>query len=154
MTHGNLIKRSLQRAMAICAGSEHSSGDIRHKLTLWGLNANDSEEVIRMLIKENFINDKRYASAYTADKLRNNRWGKIKILSQLRSKGISEEIIRSALNEVNDSEYTYMIREVLSSYRKTVKAKNQFDLKGKMMRFGLSRGYESNLLYDLLSDLE
>jgi len=154
MTHGSLIKSSLQKAMAICAGSEHSSGDIRHKLSQWGLNGNDSEEVLKILIKENFINDKRYASAYTADKLRNNKWGRIKISSQLRLKGISDDIIRSALNEVDDSVYADMIKEVLSSYRKTVKAKNQFDLKGKMMRFGLSRGYESHLLYDLLGEIE
>ena len=42
--------------------------------------------------------------------------------------------------------------EIMKAYRKTVKAKNQYDLKGKLMRFGLSRGFESNLLYDILNE--
>jgi regulatory protein len=140
--------------MAICAGSEHSGGDIRYKLSSWGVNSSDADEIIGILKKENFINDKRFAAAYTADKIRNNKWGKIKISSQLRLKGIPDEIIRSSLDEVDGEQYSGMIKEVLASYRKTVKAKNKYDLKGKLMRFGLSRGYESHLLYDILGDLE
>ncbi len=140
--------------MAICAGTEHSGGEIRYKLSSWGVKSSDADEIIGILVKENFINDKRYTAAYIADKLRNNKWGRIKISSQLRLKGISDEIIRSSLNEVDDTQYIGMIREVIASYRKTVKAKNKYDLKGKLMRFGLSRGYESHLLYDILGDLD
>lgn len=154
MPENSLFNSSLQRAMAICAKSEHSGGDIRYKLNSWGVSNNDSDEIIRILTKENFINDRRFASAYISDKLRNNKWGKIKISSQLRLKGVSEEIIRSSLSKIDDTEYLDLIKAVISTYRKTVKAKNQYDLKGKLLRFGLSRGFESHLLYDILNDLD
>ncbi len=150
----DLFKSALRRAMAICAGSEHSGGEIAGKLSSWGVSAEDAGEIIRVLAKENFVNDKRYAAAYISDKLRYNKWGKVKIAAQLKIKGIPDDIIRESLNAVDDSQYLNMIKEVLASHRKSLKAKNQYDLKGKMMRFGLSRGYESHLLYDLLNDLD
>jgi regulatory protein len=154
MAENNLFKSSLQRAMAICAGGEHSGGDIRRKLSSWGISGKDADEILQILVKENFINDKRYASAYISDKLRYNKWGKIKISSQLKLKGISDEIIKSSMNEIDEQRYQEMIKEVISSYRRRAKAKNQYDLKGKLMRFGLSRGYENHLLYDIINDLE
>lgn len=153
-TENNLFKSALQRAMSICAGSEHSSGDIRYKLSSWGVSSSDAVEIIKILTKENFLNDQRYASAFASDKFRHNKWGKIKISSQLRMKGISDEIIRASLDEISLAEYLDLIRDVLSSYRKTVKAKNQYDLKGKLLRFGLSRGFESHLIYDVINDLD
>jgi regulatory protein len=154
MAENSLFRSSLQRAMAICAGSEHTGGDIRRKLSAWGVTSGDADEIIALLEKENFINDRRYASSYTNDRLKYNKWGKFKIASQLRMKGIPDDIIRSALDDIDEGQYVGMIKEVLASYRKTVKAKNQYDLKGKLMRFGLSRGYENHLMYDLLNDLD
>jgi len=46
------------------------------------------------------------------------------------------------------------LKEMIATQRRKVKAKNQYELKGKLLRFGLSRGFESHLLYDLLNDAE
>ncbi len=152
MAENDSVKTALSKAMALCAAREYSSGDISNKLNSWGINSNDSEEIIRILIKDNFINDARFASAFTTDKYRYNKWGKIKIASHLKARGIPEEIIKSSLNGIDDEQYRNTLMEIMKAYRKTVKAKNQYDLKGKLMRFGLSRGFESNLLYDILNE--
>jgi regulatory protein len=152
MFENDLAKTALTKAMALCAGREYSTGDIRKKLNSWGIGSVDSELIIKTLVKENFINETRYASAYVADKFRYNKWGKIKLTSQLRARGIPEDIIKSSLDGIDDEQYRNTLQEIMKTYRKTVRAKNQYDLKGKLMRFGLSRGFESNLLYDLLED--
>jgi regulatory protein len=106
------------------------------------------------LIKENFINDKRYAEAFLKDKYHHNKWGKVKIAAQLRAKRIGAELIESALAMLDEDEYRQAIRDILASHRKFVKAKNQYDLKGKLLRFGLSKGFESHILYDILNETD
>ncbi len=61
MTENDPFKTALNKAMAICATNEHCSQDIRIKLDSWGLRGEAADKVIGILIKENFINDKRYA---------------------------------------------------------------------------------------------
>lgn len=154
MPENSLFKTALNKAMALCARREFCSWDIQVKLESWGLNSSDAKSVISSLIKEDFINDKRYAEAFVRDKYRQNKWGKVKITAHLKAKNIASELISSALASLDDDQYRQMIRDTLDSHRKFVKAKNQYDLKGKLLRFGLSKGFESHLLYDILNEID
>ena len=154
MADDNLYNVSLRKAMSICAGRECCRSDIRQKLDSWGLQEKDTDKIIGLLVKEKFIDEERYALAFVKDKFRYNRWGKIKISSLLRLKKIPEAIVSMALDSIDDEDYNRVIKNLIISHRKSVKAKNQYDLKGKLMRYGLSKGFESHILYDLLSELE
>lgn len=151
MADNTIYNTALARAMALCSGSEHCREDIRLKLALWKVGEADSERIINVLISENFINEKRYAEAYVRDKFRHNKWGKVKIRANLRLKKIPEELITAALSSIDNEFYVNSLREIISAHRKSVRAKNQYDLKGKLYRFGISRGFESDLLYSVLS---
>jgi regulatory protein len=87
------------------------------------------------------------------DKFTYNKWGKVKIAAHLKAKRISGNILKSALDSINNESYIETIKELISSRRKSVKAKSKYDLKAKLLRFGLSKGFESQLLYDILNDL-
>lgn len=152
MTESNIYQAALSRAMMLCSQREYCVDDIRSKLHLWGVGDNESDRVIKTLIKENFINEVRYAEAFVRDKFRHNKWGKVKIAAHLRTKQLPAEVIKSALDSIDDKLYSETMREIIFSHRRSVKAKNQYDLKGKLLRYGLSKGFESNLLYDLLND--
>lgn len=145
---------ALNRAMALCAKRELCIEDIRVKLESWGITDANADKIIITLIADNFINEDRYANAFVKDKYHYNRWGRVKIASHLRAKKIGTESIRSALTSIDETQYKQMIKDTLAAHRKSIRAKNQYDLKGRLMRFGLSRGYESNLLYDILNELE
>jgi len=154
MADSALYKTVLSKVMAICSRSEHCINDIRSKLQSWGVSESDEERIINVLIRENFINETRYAEAYTRDKFRYNKWGKVKIRAGLKLKKIPGEIIKNALDSIDNDTYRKTIEELISGHRRSVKAKNQYELKGKLLRYGLSKGFESDLLYDLLSGLE
>jgi regulatory protein len=153
MSENSLVKTALNKAMALCARREYCSGEIRAKLESWNLNDSEINSVISTLIKEDFVNDKRYTEAFVRDKYRHNKWGKVKIAAHLKAKNISSEQISSALASLDEDQYRQMIRDTLDSHRKFVKAKNQYDLKGKLLRFGFSKGFESHILYDILNEL-
>lgn len=151
MADSTLYKTALTKAMAICSRSEHCPDDIRSKLQLWGVGETDIVRIISELTRENFINEKRYAEAFVKDKFRYNKWGKVKIRAGLKMKKIPGEIIKTALDSIDDETYRKTIEDLISVHRRSVKAKNQYDLKGKLLRYGLSKGFESELLYNILS---
>ncbi len=154
MTENDRGKSALNKAMAICATREHCIEDIRMKLDSWGLRGADAEKIIYTLVKENFINEKRYAEAFVSDKYRQNKWGKLKIAALLRAKHIPPELINPALDSLDEDQYRQTLRELLASHRRVTKAKNDYEMKGKLIRFGLSKGFESHLLYEILNGPE
>jgi regulatory protein len=151
MSENTLFKTALNKAMALCSHREYCSGDIQDKLKTWGLGQVDSDKVIELLKKENFINEERFATAFVKDKFNYNKWGKLKISSQLRAKQIPGNIIKSALDSIDHEVYTRVIYDLITSHRRSVKAKNQYDLKAKLLRYGLSKGFESSIIYDVLN---
>ena len=153
MSEKALFKIALEKAMAQCSRREYCSDDIRNKLSLWGVDNDDIGKILRILISDNFINEPRYATAFVRDKFKYNKWGKVKISAHLRGKKVLQDIISSALDSIDNDLYIKLLRELIEAHRKSVKAKNQYDLKAKLLRYGLSKGFESSLLYDILNDL-
>jgi regulatory protein len=154
MSEKALFKIALEKAMAQCSRREYCSDDIRNKLSLWGVDNDDIGKILRILISDNFINEPRYATAFVRDKFKYNKWGKVKISAHLRGKKVPQDIIRSALDSIDNDLYIKLLRELIEAHRKSVKAKNQYDLKAKLLRYGLSKGFESSLLYDILNEIE
>ena len=154
MSESTIYKTALSKAMALCSQREYCTDDIKLKMQSWSVGKTDSDRIITTLIRENFINEKRYAEAFTNDKFRYNKWGKIKIRASLKMKKIPGDIISQALDSIEPELYKKTIGELLTTHRKSVKAKNQYDLKGKLLRYGLSKGFESDLLYDIISGFE
>ena len=154
MSENLLFNTALNRAMALCAGREICSYDINRKLISRGLKDDEASKILNILIQDKFIDDERYALAFVKDKFRNNKWGRIKIGSALKMKRIPEEMIRNAMESINDEEYNNLLKSILAKQKKTIKAKNQFDLKGKLLRHCLAKGFESHLVYDLLNETD
>lgn len=144
---------AFQKAAFICSQSEKCSADIREKLRQWNVSGEDSLVVVERLVAEKFIDDERFARAYVKDKFRFNRWGRQKIEFMLRAKHISGEIIEAAFEEIDEENYSDELRRILTEKAKSVKGKDQYDKRNKLMRFAMGRGFESNQIYTVLKEL-
>jgi len=153
MPENNDFNSALGKIMAMCAQREYCVADIESKLSAMGISRSDAGSIVAILEKEKFIDEARYAKAFVRDKFFQNKWGKFKIAAMLRAKNIKEDIINKALDEIDDDLYISTIRDIMSAHRRVTKAKSVYELKGKLLRFGLSKGFESNLLYDILNDM-
>ena len=146
-------KIAYDKAAFLCSRSEHCSSEIQEKLKVWGLPAEDSEPVIEKLIAEKYLDNERFARAYAKDKFRFNHWGKQKIAFMLRSKNISSEIMGLAFEEIEDESYSEELRKLLTDKEKSIKAKDQYDKRNKLMRFAMGRGFESSQISAILKEL-
>lgn len=146
-------KAALARAENLCARQEKCESDIRAKLTEWGLSQNDSTEIINILITNSFIDNHRYAKAFVREKSRLGKWGKIKIESSLRQKQISSEIIRLAIKEIDELNYEKTLEKELTIKYKSIKNQGFYSIKSKLIRFGISRGYENGKVFDMVNKI-
>jgi len=145
-------EKALSRAQTICAKQERCSNDIHLKLVQWQIAPNEADKIINKLISDGFINDERYSRMFVRDKNKFNKWGPIKITYTLRSKRISEDIIKSALQEIISDDNT-ALKDLLIRKCKNIKAKTPYDLKVKLIRFGVSRGYEYEVVNKIVSSI-
>lgn len=137
--------KALSRLMELCSRSEKSAFEIRQKLKQWGLDSK-TDSIITKLKSEKFIDDLRFALAFSHDKFRINKWGKIKIRYQLQSHQIPDNKIYEALSQIDDEEYLRMIVEEMAKKNQSLKISDRFQRKARLYAFGNQRGYESEFM--------
>lgn len=152
MERQELIKSALNKAMYLCSKREYCREEIRQKLVSWDVSNSDSEKILESLVAERFIDESRYANAFTRDKFKYNKWGKVKIASQLKLKRIPKDIISESLGGIDHDAYVQLLKDLLTAQKKRTKANSEYELKGKLLRFALSKGFESSLVYEILWD--
>jgi regulatory protein len=144
---------ALKRAAALCSSQEQCSSHIRNKLNSWKVPEHDAEKILQLLIREKFLDDARYANFYVRDKFRLNGWGKIKLAVMLKQKEIPKAIIEEALKQIDPEDYKQSCARLISEKAATLRESNQYKRKGKLFRFAAQRGFESDLIHQILSYL-
>ena len=154
MTRTLTYDQALHRAAALCTRSEKCESYIRSKLLAWEINESDTNKIINYLKEEKFLDDARYCSFFVKDKSRFNKWGKIKIGFALRAKKIDEELIVDSLLQIDEDEALLTLISILTTKSKNLKYKNEYDKKGKLIRFAMGRGFETPLITKALQQLK
>ncbi len=139
------------RAIHLCSTSEQCCSQIEQKLAKWGQSPEAIARILEMLVREKYIDERRYARAYAHDKFHFNGWGKVKILHNLRHLGISQSDCDQGINSIPDQEYRDSLTRLLAAKSRTVKASSAYERKGKLIRFALGRGFEMDLIMSCLS---
>ncbi len=143
----------LQAIQHYCAYQERSQQEVRDKLYSMGLHRNDVEKTIADLITKGFINEERFARAFAGGKFRINGWGKIKIRNALIHKKVSPQCINLGLDGIDERDYSASLKKILSQKLNTGMEKNILLKKNKAARFALSRGFEPELVWEVLNEL-
>lgn len=140
----------LHRMAGYCSLKECCTQDIKDKIRKTGLSENVCANIIERLRKEKFLDDARFAKAFVKDKLRFNKWGRIKISYELQRKYIPHSIIEDALSGIDNQEYLSILQDLLKSKKKITKGKDGYDVFNKLLRFAIGRGFENREILPLL----
>ena len=136
-------EQALAALMRYASRAERSSGDAERLMRRWNVPAADRSAILERLKRMKFIDDRRYAAAYVRDKSEFAGWGIRKIRTGLISKGIAGDIIDEAVGRLRQSgNENSRLDELVMRKLKSLKAGTTYELKGKLLRFGLSRGYD------------
>ncbi|MDE6624682.1 MAG: RecX family transcriptional regulator [Alistipes sp.] len=144
---------ALAALMRLCARAEKSEGDARRLMRGWGLAAADAEQVLARLVRDRFIDDGRYAEAFVREKLHLSGWGEYKIRTALQRKGVARGLIDAALAQTDRSQMAERLAEQLARKARTTRHATPYELKTKLIRYGLSLGYDYETVLDRVSAL-
>jgi len=144
--------RTLARLQKLCAKAEYCRADVYRK-ALKALDGDSAQasKLVDSLVEDRYVDDARYASAFAREKASLQGWGPIKIRFQLRSKGISDQVIAAALEEVEPARAADKLERLLATKARTLQGDPQFRL--KLIKFGLSRGYEYEAVEEAVKKL-
>ncbi len=135
-------EQALAALMRLCARAEKCSGDALRLMRGWGLAPADAERVLAQLLREGFIDDDRYAEAFVREKLHLSGWGLYKIRAALQRKGLARATIDAALRQADASQMAGRLSEQLARKARSLHAAAPRELKTKLIRYGLSLGYD------------
>ena len=137
MTDINKILNNLRRQ---CSRREYCVSDVLKKAAkaLDG-DKEKTSEVVKILVQEKYVDDRRYSEAYAREKSAISGWGLVKIKYMLSAKGISKEVISQALAEIDTDKADTRLEKLLENKYRTLKDDPQWKM--KLLRFALGRGY-------------
>jgi regulatory protein len=142
----------LNKAMRLCSQRECCTYDVFTKSISWGCTRVEAQEIVEALVEDKFLDDARYAQLFVVDKMRFNKWGKMKIALMLATKKIDSKIVKSALSEIDEDEYFKILMGELKKKNKTLHGE-KFDKKTKLYRFAASRGFETEVINNAIKDI-
>lgn len=83
------------------------------------------------------------------------KWGRRKIIYELKARGITPGCIQDALNEISEEEYLRTLRELAEKKAAGLPPENDpFVIKKKITAYLLMKGYEPTYIDDTLNRLD
>lgn len=148
-------QEAYNKLSALCAMSELCCYDMQRKMRNWEMPEGARERVVEKLLKERFIDEARYAHAFVRDKFRYNHWGKVRIQQELRLRNIAQLLIDDALQEnIPQEDNLSTLKDLIEKKRLTVKGRSQYEVKGKLIRFAVSKGFSIDDVMKVVGDLD
>ena len=134
-----------------CSGAEHCCSEVRAMLERHKVEADEISLILKYLIKEGYVDERRYADAFVHDKVRFAKWGRVKISQALWQKRIPADVADAALSRIDEDEYMSALKEVAASRYRQTKGATEYERKMKTMKSVCSRGYEPALVRKVMN---
>lgn len=136
-----------------CAYQDRCQAEVRTRLIEHSIYGDTLEEIIADLIADDFINEERFAASYVSGKFKIKRWGRLKILKELKFRQISNYSIKKAMKQIDEEEYTDVLATLLTKKSNTLSsAKDKWEKKKKLTAFATQKGYEYDVIKNVLDD--
>lgn len=137
-----------------CAYQDRCHSEVRTKLIELGCYGQDLEDVMASLIEDKFLDEERFARSFARGKFRMKQWGRTRIRQELKMRQISDYCLRKAMEEIKEEDYLKTLQEVLEKRASQIAELDDFARKGKLAQYAMSRGFESDVVWELLREMD
>lgn len=148
------ISEATSRMEGYCAYQERCHKEVQQKLKDMRLIPEARDQVVYHLLAHNFLNETRFSQAFARGKFRTKKWGKNRIINELKLREISKYNITIALKEISEEDYIQTLNELSEKRISQISSEKNLQKKRKKLTdYLLYRGWESNLVYEKVSEL-
>jgi regulatory protein len=148
------VKEAIHKIEHFCAYQERCHEEVVQKLRSMKMDSEEIDSIMVHLIGDNFLNEERFACSFARGKHRIKHWGKIRIVNELKSKKITQTLINIALKEISPEEYTKTFHTLAERHWESIQETNLMKKRKKFCDYMLRRGFESNLIFEKVKELE
>lgn len=145
------VQEALKKLMRYCVYRERCHKEVNEKLRHYQLTSLEKQEVISRLIADDFLNEERFAIAFTRDKFNLQNWGQERIKAELKQRQISDYLIRKALKEIDKEEYIATFEKLYQKRLLLLKDQPLLQKKKKLRNYLVRKGYEYELITQALN---
>ena len=154
MSEVNSVKEAIHKIEHFCAYQERCHDEVVQKLRTMKMDSAEIDEILAHLIQENYLNESRFACSFARGKHRIKLWGKVRIVNELKLRNITTYNINLALKEITPEEYEVNFNTLAERNWNSIKESNGLKKRKKCCDFLLRKGYESNVVYEKVKELE
>ena len=144
------IKRKLEQ---YCIYQDRCHKEVEQKLREFNLIPEAKEHILLGLLQDNFLNEERFAKSFARGKFRIKKWGKQRIVRELKFRDISAYSIKVALKEIDEEEYLSTIYNITEKRNEVINETNHFKRKRKLVDFLMRKGFESDLIFKTVDEV-
>jgi len=147
------LSEAMTKLEGYCSYQERCHKEVRTKLWEMRMIPEAIDHIVTHLIKMDFLNEERYARAFVRGKHRIKKWGRKRIVSELKQRNISIFNIKIAMTEIDDDRYLATFNALSEKRVSQIKEQNLQKKRKKLADYLLYRGWESHLVYDKVKEL-
>lgn len=133
-----------------CVYQDRCHAEVEQKMRDFLLIPEAKDEILLYLIKENYLNEERFTRSYIRGKFYIKNWGRIKIKSHLKFKGVPEKLINSCFDEILAEDYEAAIIKIWENYYSKIKGLKEYQKRSKTVNYLIGRGFEYNVINNLI----
>lgn len=137
-----------------CAYQDRCHSEVYKKLYTFSLSTYEKEQLMVYLIDNNYLNEERFAQSFTRGKHNYKKWGKNRIVNELKIRNISATIIKIALKEIDDITYLETFEDLAQKHWEALSENNLMKKRKKFCDYFIRKGWENDLIYEKVKELE
>ncbi|WP_282164959.1 regulatory protein RecX [Cellulophaga baltica] len=147
------LDEARKKLESYCAYQDRCHKEVNQKLKDMGMIHSAIDQIIYALIQDNFLNEERFSKSFARGKFNIKKWGKNRIINELKQRGISKYNITTALKEIDEDDYLETLTVLAQKRLDAISEKNIQKRRKKLADYLLYRGWESHLVYEKITEL-
>lgn len=152
-TKGHTIQEATKKIESYCAYQDRCHKEVVSKLKDMGMIPIAIDTIIAQLIEDRFLNEERFAKSFARGKFKIKKWGKNRIVRELKFRDISKYNITTALKEIEPEVYLTTLDNLAKKRLDQITETNTQKRRKKLADYLLYRGWESHLVYEKLKEI-
>ena len=137
-----------------CTYQERCHQEVTQKLKQLGVFGTHMNTVISHLIEENYLNETRFAKHFVRGKFSIKKWGRKRLVRELKQRHISDWNIKNAMKEISDKAYWKTGQALAEKFWEANRNPPLAEQKKKVWNAMQYRGWETELIMENILRLE
>jgi regulatory protein len=147
------VDEALLKMMNYCVYQDRCHQEVEEKLKALDMYEDAKNHIIIKLLEDDFLNEERFARSYARGKFRIKKYGRVRITRELKSRAISVYNLKAGLSEIDEEEYINTLRDLAQHKLNITKESNVYKKRQKIYQHLAYKGYETELIYEVIHDL-